>query len=644
MGRRSAALISLVVCILAFPGRTIAQAAIDFALKDLDGRTIRLSDFRGTNVILLNFWATWCIPCIKELPHFQKFHDMYKDKGLVVLAVTVDGPQSLALVRPFLKRYQYTFPVLLDTESKVVALYNPRVVLPYSILIDRDGNIRQARQGYSPGDEKSMEEMIVKLLEPRQEIRKRSFAVHANEAFLSRYFRDRDYISRSREGRSFQVINQLDLTFSTGDYVAGLRADSNLDFSPWQDAYSLGKRFVEVDKKTVSLRLGDFYHSVGRGLAFSLLKTFEKEGLEYIIDTTVDGGKFSLTQMPLTAEVFGGWIDRRESEITDKVFGGRLGFQWKNVGNINLNFIGSELGKGSDFGNRSMKMGSLVVDVPQWSRVAKLFGELLILRKKRHYEASSISGHGVYLEAGVYWKNLNALFQLKDYRNLDFEYNRPPLLESEQIPIVANQFVLSAVHVAGISGRLDYALPRASSVIFAQFSCQREQPAAHRRDVIHIFAGFEKKFQETGWLNVLAGYRAERTDSLVFYYTHGRTLHGQSNFSYPLTKRLSLELDVEGKTFDGQHHDYDEWRSFLSLHDSPHWVATVFFDWTDDPEILFFKNKKRWGGIQCEYRFGKAASLRVFFGSNKGGVKCAGGVCRFFPPFEGLRIDCLFVL
>lgn len=621
-----------------------AQGAIDFALKDLDGRSVRLSDFRGTNVVLLDFWATWCVPCIKELPHFQRFHETYKEKGLVVLAVTVDGPQSLALVRPFLKRYQYTFPVLLDTESKVIALYNPRVVLPYTVLIDRDGNIQHARQGYSPGDEKSLEEMIVKLLEPRQKARERKYAVHANEAFLNRYFSDSDYVDRIREGREVQVINQLDLTFSMGDYVAGLRADANLDFSPWKDAYSLAKRFVEVDKKTVNLRLGDFYYTVGRGLAFSLLKTFEKEGLEYIIDTTVDGGKFSLVRTPFTAEVFGGWIDRKESDVTDKVFGGRLGFLWKNIGNINFNLMGSELGKGSAFGNRSVTMGSLVLDVPQWSRVAKFFGEFLILRKKRYYEESPISGHGLYLEAGVYWKNLNALVQLKDYRNLDFEYNRPPLLESEQIPIMANQFVLSAVRVSGVSGRLDYALPQASSVLFTQFSYQKDRPGAHRRDVTHVFVGFEKKFGETGWLNVLAGYRDERTDSLVFYYTHGRTFHGRSNLSYPLTKRLSLELDLEGKTFDGRYFRYDEWRSFLSFHYSPHWVATVFFDWTDDPEILFFKNKKQWGGIQCEFRFGQAASLRVFYGSNKGGVKCAGGVCKFFPPFEGLRIDCLFII
>jgi peroxiredoxin len=615
------------LALLAGAPRLSGQTAIDFALKDLDGRTVRLSDFRSKAVVLVDFWATWCIPCLKELTHFQKFYETYKDQGFVVLAVSVDGPESAAMVRPFVNRFKYAFPVLLDAESRVIALYNPRVALPYTVLVDREGNVRYAKQGYSPGDEKIMEDTIVRLLRPAGAARERRIAVRANEAFLSRAFTDDDY-----------VVNQLDLTVSSGPFLAGVRADANLDFSPRQSDFSLAKRFFEVNAGRWGLRLGDFYSTLGRGLAFSLLKTFEKEGLEYIIDTTVDGGKASVALKPFLAEAFGGWIERRETGEKDRVLGGTLGFSWKSVGEIRLNLLGSGLEKGSPYGTKSVAMGSLSFDVPNWKDAFKFYGEFLFLRKTKHYADASLSGHGVYLEAGLFRKNLGLVFEFKDYENLDYEYNRPPLLESEQIPVLANQYVTSAAGVVGAAARLDATLSP-TAVFSTRVSWQKDCRGEAGRRIAHVFASFEKKFKETGWLSALAGYRHEDAGSLVFYYTSGATFHGQANLSYPLTARLSLELDVEAKHFDGRFHDYGERRSFLSLHYSPHWVFTALADWTDDPEILFFKNRKNWPGVQAEFRFGQGAAVRVFYGANKGGVKCAGGVCKFFPPFEGLRVD-----
>ena len=68
---------------------------------------------------------------------------------------------------------------------------------------------------------------------------------------------------------------------------------------------------------------------------------------------------------------------------------------------------------------------------------------------------------------------------------------------------------------------------------------------------------------------------------------------------------------------------------------------TVLYDRTTDPRILSLKDKRDWWGAEVEWKLGQRSALRVFYGSNKGGVKCAGGICKFFPPFEGLRIDAL---
>jgi len=141
-----------------------AQNAIDFTLRDIDGTPHKLSDYLGERVVLINFWATWCQPCTRELQHLQKFHEEYSDEGLLMLAISVDGPGTQSQIIPFLNRHGYTFPVLLDTESKVLALYDPQVILPYTILIDRDGIISYVQKGYSPGDEYVLQDSIIVAL------------------------------------------------------------------------------------------------------------------------------------------------------------------------------------------------------------------------------------------------------------------------------------------------------------------------------------------------------------------------------------------------------------------------------------------------------------------------------------------------
>lgn len=137
----------------------------DFSLRDLDGRVVRLSDHLHRDVIVLNFWATWCVPCAAEMPHLQRLYETYRDRGLTVLAISMDGPESAANVDSFARRYGLSFPVLIDAETRVVGVYNPKRSAPFSVLIGRDGAVAMTHEGYSAGDEIALEARIRALLE-----------------------------------------------------------------------------------------------------------------------------------------------------------------------------------------------------------------------------------------------------------------------------------------------------------------------------------------------------------------------------------------------------------------------------------------------------------------------------------------------
>ena len=140
-------------------GLPTGEPAPEFSLEDLEGNAVSLADQQG-QVVLVDFWATWCGPCIEEMPHIQQLHEHYKDQGLVVLAISTDDQKSA--VQPFIEKKGYTFPVLF-ADGEVQPAYQISGI-PSVYLIDRAGEIRFHQVGYSPGSEKNLERQVEELL------------------------------------------------------------------------------------------------------------------------------------------------------------------------------------------------------------------------------------------------------------------------------------------------------------------------------------------------------------------------------------------------------------------------------------------------------------------------------------------------
>ena len=134
--------------------------APDFTLKSAKDGNLKLSEYRG-QVVMLNFWASWCGPCRQEMPYLEEIYKKYEKLGFVILAVSVDDNQEAA--DGFMKGVDVTFPYLYDTKSKVSELYKVEA-MPTTILIDKNGKQRFLHKGYQPGYEKKYRKQVKKLI------------------------------------------------------------------------------------------------------------------------------------------------------------------------------------------------------------------------------------------------------------------------------------------------------------------------------------------------------------------------------------------------------------------------------------------------------------------------------------------------
>ncbi len=139
----------------------------DFELPTIDGARFKMRDLVGKKIVVMNFWATWCIPCRREMIHLQKLYDDYRARGLEILAISIDDASRVSQVKPFIKRYKYTYPVLLDTDSLIIKKFQPQAEIPFALLIDRQGRIVRRFQGYKPGDEEVLKSEVKKLLDAK---------------------------------------------------------------------------------------------------------------------------------------------------------------------------------------------------------------------------------------------------------------------------------------------------------------------------------------------------------------------------------------------------------------------------------------------------------------------------------------------
>ncbi len=160
-GFRAAVATLLMIAALAAGSLSRAEQSLekapDFSLKDIRGKAVSMNDFRG-KLVLLNFWATWCGPCLNEMSVLRQVQDQWREKGLVVLLINMG--ENASRVRGYAKRYALALPVLLDPNTELFVKLDVRK-LPTSLLIDIDGTIVARKVGAFLSTENLEKEFII---------------------------------------------------------------------------------------------------------------------------------------------------------------------------------------------------------------------------------------------------------------------------------------------------------------------------------------------------------------------------------------------------------------------------------------------------------------------------------------------------
>ena len=163
---REVLIVTAILCLTVIPTVRAAEdlgEAPRFTLETTDGEKLSLDDALADGPVILDFWATWCKPCRKALPHLQDLYEAHRDDGLTVIAVSIDEPRNRPKIKSAVRSLGLNFPVLVDGDKEVARLYRVDSV-PATFVISQAGRVTAYHRGYREGDEETLAAEIRELL------------------------------------------------------------------------------------------------------------------------------------------------------------------------------------------------------------------------------------------------------------------------------------------------------------------------------------------------------------------------------------------------------------------------------------------------------------------------------------------------
>lgn len=604
----------------------------DWRLDDVNGDAVSFHDALDEGPVLVGFWALWCGPCLKELPHLQELAAETRGR-LRVLAVNVDSPRSVHKVPSFLAAKGYdALTVPLDTSGDVQRKMQTGGTMPFLALYDADGREVYRHTGYREGDELELREQVERLLSRTAAPRAASGAATGLQVA------DQFEYSYSAETDREIVENWLDAVWTGGDLTVGAMLNSQQPAEEGTRRNEVRHRYAEFRTENVDVRAGHFYGLFGRGLLFA---AYEDRVIR--VDTALDG--------LLVRGRHGAW---RGAAFTGTPFGLDLDIRGTDQAlavheDLTLGFSALTW----QAPDTPVRDGGLLRD---WATAARVehrlpFGDLYAEYGHRTRWAddgaggyAKHEGHAAYGGLNIHHGSFGLSLEGKDYDDFTIlpnadghrSLNNVPTLTREHLFTLLNRhpYLQDADDAVGWQAELTWSGPRGWSALA---NAGRTDTQDHETVFEEWYLQLEQ--EDLGGAHVRAGVDLRDADGLDL-----TTVVGEATVHLTPTRSLILKAEHQhvkdrGNDF-GDLGEYDQ--QFLSLEyaTAPRWSFTGILEINNKyPEQRdFLEREDPFAAVQVSYLTPRGDLISLWAGKRLGGYLCAGGVCKFEPAFEGVEL------
>ncbi|MBU2500372.1 TlpA family protein disulfide reductase [bacterium] len=631
MMRHKPALLGLSAALLFLVLGTGAFGA-DWSLPTADGGTVAFGERLAQGPVVVSFWATWCKPCLKELPHLEALAEDFSGR-VTVLAVNTDGPKAVAKVAPFIAASGYDDLIVpLDTAAEVQELLQVGGSIPFTIVFDGQGRVAYRHLGYKEGDEHALREVIEALLDQP------AAPGPTASSFAGRVTAtDRFEYSYSTETRQEIFENWLDVDYELDGLRTGILLNSRAPSEEGQRSNEVAHRFVEFKRGEAVIRAGHFYGLFGRGLIFN---AYEDRTIR--IDTRLDGIIATGGQGRWQATAFSGTpldrpVDVRGLDVGYALDGGPF------LAASGLTF------RPDDF---TAEDGTVHREWATAVRARQNFSwgdYYLEAGWKNRYEFepeaglyAEGAGRALYGNLNLYHGPWAVSWEVMDYERFTVlaradgktSLNRPPSLARELTWTLLNRAPhnLNADDERGRN--LDLQYTRGDWSLQATGASLENQAGVTIYDL--AYGGIQR--DAGGPVAWQAGFAYQDNEGLRQTVVGELTWRAGPSTSWTIQAEHQHVRLGGGRGFDLGEHD-QQWFK-LELETARRWAVAAFLEtnnkYADQRGLT--EDESPFPAGQISYTLDGGGNLNLWFGRRQEGFICSGGVCKFEPAFSGIEM------
>jgi len=619
-------------------GRAAAQdiVAADWELETADGGRVAFHEELARGPVVLSFWATWCRPCLKELPRLDELAGGYAGR-VAFLAVNTDNSRAVAKVAPYLEAAKFgNLRVPMDTGGQVQQLLQVGGVLPFVALYDARGREVYRHVGYKEGDELELAAAIEALLASPAGAAADAGKPAWAEAVTAT---DRFEYSYANDTQKEIFENWLDVGYQFGGFRTGILLDSRAPSEEGDRGNSVAHRFFEFSSGEFDVRVGHFYGMFGRGLVFN---AYEDRTVR--VDTRLDGVTATLRHGPLTATAFSGTpsaagVDIRAADVEGTVGGGlnlgATGMTWRPDafqdadGSVHREWVAALRAR------QKLASADWYVEYG-W-------------KKGWDFDPNDDGfdrGTAFYANANLYRGPFSLSWEHSDYQRFTVvrgadgttPLNRPPSLTRDFTWTLLNRSPHPMDQDDERGDNLDAVWARDGWTAVGSLAHLED----HAGETVYELAYATLQKDRVGDFRLQGGFGYQEQEGLR------QTVVGE--VSWFLGDRRSLTLQAEhqhvrvGGGYGYDYGAYDEDWLKLEYETAPAWAFAAILEMNNKYDLQQQPGEQDgpFPAGQISYTLPRGGNLNLWFGKRQAGYLCSGGVCKYEPAFEGVEFYGVF--